>query len=48
MQGESLYINYGHKSNEELLLGYGFVLPQNAANFFVINIGLEDRGTGRS
>lgn len=46
MQGEPLYINYGHKSNEELLLGYGFVLPHNAANFFVINIGLEDRVTG--
>ncbi|CAO3643652.1 unnamed protein product [Cunninghamella blakesleeana] len=27
--GEQLYNNYGPKSNEELLLGYGFCLPNN-------------------
>ncbi len=28
-QGEVMYSNYGYKSNEELLLGYGFVLEPN-------------------
>lgn len=27
--GEELYNNYGPKSNDELLLGYGFVIPDN-------------------
>lgn len=42
-QGQTLYINYGHKSNEELLLGYGFVLPDNIANFVKVTIGAAAR-----
>ncbi len=37
-QGQTMYISYGHKSNEELLLGYGFVLPHNVANFVKVAI----------
>ena len=32
--------NYGNKSNEELILGYGFALPYNLADFFHVMIGL--------
>ena len=41
-----MYINYGHKSNEELLLGYGFVLPDNKANFVMLTIGTASRDGG--
>ncbi|DBB06668.1 TPA: hypothetical protein ACH3X1_012179 [Trebouxia sp. C0004] len=40
VQGSPLYSNYGNKSNEELILGYGFALPQNEANFFHVMVGL--------
>ena len=40
MQGHPLYSNYGNKSNEELILGYGFALPNNSADFFHVMIGL--------
>ena len=43
MQGAVLYSNYGYKSNEELILGYGFALADNAANFFHVMIGLSDK-----
>ncbi len=46
MQGQPLYINYGHKSNEELLLGYGFVLSDNKANFVMVTIGTATRDGG--
>ena len=46
MQGQPLYINYGHKSNEELLLGYGFVLPDNKANFMMLTVGAAAREGG--
>ncbi len=42
-QGQTLYISYGHKSNEELLLGYGFVLPHNVANFVKVTISRASR-----
>ncbi|KAK9916904.1 hypothetical protein WJX75_008596 [Coccomyxa subellipsoidea] len=40
-KGDQLYSNYGHKSNEELLLGYGFVLEPNTADYFSVSLGLE-------
>lgn len=43
MQGSVLYSNYGYKSNEELILGYGFALANNPANFFHVMIGLADK-----
>ena len=43
VQGQTLYINYGHKSDEELLLGYGFILGYNDANFVSITISAEAR-----
>ena len=41
LQSDQLYSNYGHKSNEELLLGYGFVLEPNTADYFSVSLGLE-------
>lgn len=47
MQGSVLYSNYGYKSDEELIIGYGFTLPDNPANFFHVMIGLADKaGSG--
>ncbi len=40
LQGCTLYSNYGNKSNEELILGYGFALPHNEADFFHVMVGL--------
>ena len=31
--------NYGTKPSEELLLGYGFLLPNNEADYFHVSIG---------
>jgi hypothetical protein len=45
MQGAVVYNNYGNKSNGELLLGYGFVLQNNPADFFYIGVGLS-QGSG--
>ncbi len=45
LQGSPLYSNYGNKSNEELILGYGFALPENQADFFHVMIGLADKPT---
>lgn len=43
-----MYNNYGHKSNGELLLGYGFVLPQNPADFFHIGLNLHQAPSGQA
>lgn len=43
MQGEVLYSNYGNKSNEELILGYGFALHNNVADFFHVMIGFGQK-----
>lgn len=40
VQGAILFNNYGFKSNEELLLSYGFMLPDNLADFFHITLSL--------
>ena len=40
LQGTAAYSNYGYKSNEELILGYGFMLEDNPADFFHISLGL--------
>lgn len=45
--GTPLATNYSpQKSNEELLAGYGFVLPRNAADFFHFSVGVG--GAGRA
>lgn len=43
MQAEVLYSNYGNKSNEELILGYGFALRNNVADFFHVMIGFGQK-----
>lgn len=35
-----IFNTYGAKSNEELLLGYGFVLPSNPADFVALKLSL--------
>jgi len=41
LQGDAVYSNYGYKSNEELILGYGFMLEDNPADFFHVSLGLH-------
>lgn len=43
-----MFSNYGHKSNEELILGYGFVLPDNKADFFHISLGIVPQAEGKA
>lgn len=38
-QGEELFNNYGPKPNAELILGYGFSLPNNPDDTIVLKIG---------
>ena len=40
MQGSAAFSDYGYKSNEELILGYGFMLEDNPADFFHVSLGL--------
>ncbi|MEW5305262.1 MAG: hypothetical protein WDW36_007817 [Sanguina aurantia] len=37
-RGCTVYNNYGHKSNDELLLGYGFCIPSNINDDFPISV----------
>lgn len=37
--GQELYNNYGAKPNSELILGYGFSLPENPDDTIVLKIG---------
>lgn len=39
-QGDQIYNFYGNKSNSELLLGYGFILPNNLVDRNVVNLKL--------
>ena len=41
VQGAPAYSNYGFKSNEELILGYGFMLEDNPADFYHVSLGLH-------
>lgn len=38
-RGSEVFNNYGAKSNDELLLGYGFVLPGNPEDFVSLKMG---------
>ncbi|GEM06633.1 lysine methyltransferase [Rhodotorula toruloides] len=38
--GAQVYNTYGAKANEELLLGYGFVLPSNRADFLTLRLSM--------
>ncbi|WVW82084.1 hypothetical protein I302_104089 [Kwoniella bestiolae CBS 10118] len=42
-----LYNNYGPKSNEELLLGYGFVIPSNPDDTVSLKLGLPNIPRGK-
>ncbi|CAD6441842.1 04f65b2a-d365-4447-9dff-3887e3ed18f5 [Sclerotinia trifoliorum] len=39
-EGDQIYNYYGNKSNSELLLGYGFILPDDLVNRNVVNLKL--------
>ncbi len=42
-----MYSNYGYKSNEELIIGYGFMLEENPAEFYHVCLGIRmDVGDG--
>ena len=36
-----MYSNYGYKSNEELIIGYGFMLEDNPADFYHVSLGIR-------
>ncbi|KAM0312189.1 hypothetical protein ACHAO8_006524 [Botrytis cinerea] len=40
LQGDQIYNYYGNKSNSELLVGYGFILPKDLVNRNVANLKL--------
>ena len=48
MQGDKVFSNYGNKSNEELILGYGFVIPDNPADFFHVSLGMDAQSSGKA
>ncbi|CAG8447945.1 2184_t:CDS:10 [Scutellospora calospora] len=39
--GQQIYNNYGSKSNEELLVGYGFCIPDNPDDWVVIKVNIS-------
>ncbi|CAG8548133.1 4215_t:CDS:2 [Cetraspora pellucida] len=39
--GQQIYNNYGAKSNEELLVGYGFCIPNNPDDWVVIKVNIS-------
>mmetsp|Transcript_13165 Transcript_13165/g.28231 ORF Transcript_13165/g.28231 Transcript_13165/m.28231 type:complete len:1436 (-) Transcript_13165:969-5276(-) len=41
-KGNVVYNNYGGKGNDEFLLGYGFAIPDNPADYFLVSLA---RGT---
>ncbi|WWC99479.1 hypothetical protein V866_006382 [Kwoniella sp. B9012] len=46
-QNVQLYNNYGPKSNEELLLGYGFVIPSNPDDTLTLKLGISNIPLGK-
>jgi hypothetical protein len=38
-KGEQVFNNYGGKSNDSFLLGYGFVIPNNSEDCYFIRLG---------
>ena len=40
-QGETIFSNYGNKSNEELIRNYGFALVDNSADFYHISLASQ-------
>lgn len=45
--GQELFNNYGAKPNSELILGYGFSLPNNPDDTIVLKIGSSDNSQTR-
>ncbi|KAI9700045.1 MAG: hypothetical protein M1836_002579 [Candelina mexicana] len=43
--GDILWNNYGQKSNEELLLGYGFCVPDNPCDQFALKIRVPEESS---
>ena len=44
--GTEIFINYGHKSNEELLFAYGFCLRDNPLDLVTIQLACDGAGEG--
>ena len=42
--GDSVYNNYGAKSNDSFLLSYGFVIPNNTEDTLYVQFGIADDG----
>ncbi|KAF3164264.1 hypothetical protein TWF788_001212 [Orbilia oligospora] len=43
-EGSQVFNNYGPKGNEELLMGYGFVIPENPADSLAMKFTISPRG----
>ncbi|KAF0974734.1 hypothetical protein FDP41_006208 [Naegleria fowleri] len=41
-KGDSVYNNYGAKSNDSFLLSYGFVIPENSEDTLYVQFGISD------
>lgn len=41
-EGEEVFCNYGPKGNEELLIGYGFCLPDNEQDYVTMAVAFDD------
>jgi hypothetical protein len=46
LEGEIAFNNYGPKSNEELLMGYGFCFEPNPEDHVVLKLNLDGAGLG--
>ena len=42
-QGDALWINYGPKGNENLLSNYGFVITDNAEDYYKVTLNIDKR-----